>query len=306
MFKKILYMGIVALLLIGIVSGYSLSKNGNDKSYKPVHDSIQAFENLYTQFMGESLPSSLDKYYKGSTPEVPSSEYVGEMFIQAGAFDGMVANLQEGDVANATVQYKVFASEYKNISKKVPEWSRYFDIATVNKLGNDLKRKNVSAAIAYSFNDIGIIGKTCSKCHEDNQPQVLAKYYWRDFDTVNVSTSHGNLTWVQAMEAMAGSYEGIGVDAQKGNWAQANVNFNQFNELFHDVKDACKNCHDTPRLYYVSDDVMSQVEQLGANVTAMNLPAVLAEQQGLGIQCYRCHALHMPAQDMKAKMVSPN
>jgi len=115
---------------------------------------IRIFENVYRFFMKLSLPDSLDKFYKNSTPEVPSSEWVGEMFIQAGAFDGMVANIQEGDMANATVQYKVFASEYKNISKKVPEWKGYFDIAAVNKLGKDLHANDVNASLSLMSRDL--------------------------------------------------------------------------------------------------------------------------------------------------------
>jgi hypothetical protein len=40
----------------------------------------------------------------------------------------------------------------------------------------------------------------------------------------------------------------------------------------------------------------------GANITANDMPSVMAEQQGLGIQCYRCHVLYMSAEDMKGKM----
>lgn len=259
---------------------------------------IRIFENFYRLFMKLSLPESLDKFYKNSTPEVPSSEYVGEMFIQAGAFDGMIANIQEGDMANATVQYKVFAREYKNISKKVPEWKGYFDIHAVNQLGRDLNANNVPAA----FNDIGKVGATCEKCMGERRAQVWAKYYWRSFDTVNVSTSNGNMSWVNTMDALAAGFGGIAANAAKGNQTATNNSFNQFKALYTDVADACKNCHNTPRLYYVSPDVFAKIDQMEANITANNLPAVMANQQGLGIQCYRCHVLHMPAEDMKSKM----
>jgi hypothetical protein len=259
---------------------------------------IKQFERLYQSFIKLSLPESLDKFYIGSSPEVPSSEWVGEMFIQAGAFDGMVVNIQEGDMANATASYNVFANEYKNISMKVPEWNGYFDIATVDKLGRDLDTNDVPSTMI----DIGKIALTCEKCMGERRSQVWAKYYWRDFDTVNVSTSGGNISWVDAMTALAGSYEGIAVDAAKGNQTAAVNNFNQFKTLYTDVKDACNNCHNTPRLYYVSDDVFARIDQMGDNITANNMQNVQAIQQGLGNECYRCHVLHMPAQDMRDKM----
>jgi hypothetical protein len=259
---------------------------------------IQVFENFYRLFMRLSLPESLNKFFTTQIPEVPGNEWVGEMFTQAGAFEGIATNLQEGDMANATASYKVFANEYKKISMKVPEWRGYFDIATVDKLGDDLKANDVNA----SFQDIGTIGNTCSKCHGDHQPQVWAKYYWRNFDTVNVNTSQGNLSWTPAMFALAGAFDGIGVNAGKGKQNEASNSFNQFKTLYTDVKDACKNCHDTPRLYYVSDDVFVQIDQMGENITAGNLQNAQKIQQDIAIQCYKCHVLHMPAQDMKDKM----
>ncbi len=259
---------------------------------------VTAFENLYKDFMNKSTPVQLNTYYNGSVPEVPSSKWVGDMFAQAGAFDGIVINLQEGDTANATANYNVFSGLYKNISKEVPEWQGYFNIMAVDKLGKDIAKNNTPAAMQ----DIGIIGATCSKCHGDHQPQVWAKYYWRSFNTVNVSTPGGNITWGNDMEYLAGAYEGIAVNAAKGNQTAANNSFNQFVGLYTATKNACSNCHDTPRYYYVSDDVFSTINQMGQNITDGNLSNAIAIQQSLGIQCYRCHVLHMPAQDMKDKM----
>jgi cytochrome c553 len=307
--KRVGVVLIILALLIGVASAsLNRDKQNVDQQIQNAGYQMQnagvglinMFENLYRLFMELSLPDSLDKFYVGSKPEVPGSEWVGEMFIQSGAFEGIVLNLQETppDWANATASYNVFASEYKNISNKVPEWQGYFDIATVDKLGNDLKANSVPAA----FQDIGTIGATCGRCHANQQPQVWAKYYWRDFNTVNVSTPTGNLTWPVAMTVLAGSFEGIGVNAAKGNQTKTNNSFNQFVALYTSVKDACSNCHDTPRYYYVSADVFAKIDQMGENITAGNLTNAQANQQELGIQCYKCHVLHMPAQDMKDKM----
>ncbi|CAG0962057.1 hypothetical protein METP3_00891 [Methanosarcinales archaeon] len=255
---------------------------------------VGEFENLYQMFMRKSLPESLDKFYTNSSPEIPSSEWVVQMFILAGAFDGMVANIQENDVNNANVSYEAFANEYKNISKKVPEWKGYFDIATVDKLGEDLKTNNP----AETFKDIGTIAATCEKCMGDRRAQVWAKYYWRDFDTVEVN----GMEWKDAMITLAGSFGGIGANAAEGQQNETNNSFNQFNALYKDFKDACSNCHDTPRYYYVSDDVFTRIDQMGNDIITGDLQGAQAVQQELGIQCYRCHVLHMPAEDMKDKM----
>ncbi len=255
---------------------------------------VEVFENLYRLFLRISLPKSLNKFFTTQTPEVPGNEYLGEMFTVTEAFSGIVVNLQEGDMANAMASYNAFATDYKNISKKVPEWKGYFDIAAVNKLGDDLKANNTKAA----FQDIGTIGATCGKCHEDRQPQVWAKYYWRDFDTVSIN----GMPWHDGMSALAGAFDGIGVNAAEGKKKEANDSFNQFKALYTETKQACNQCHDTPRFYYVGDDVFAKIDQMGQNIKAGNLQNAQAIQRELGIQCYKCHVLHMPAQDMKDKM----
>ncbi|NJD52660.1 MAG: hypothetical protein FIB07_07300 [Candidatus Methanoperedens sp.] len=255
---------------------------------------IGAFEKLYKLFMKKSLPESLDQFYANSVPEVPSSEWVGEMFILAGAFDATLANMQENDMANAIVSYEAFASEYQNVSQKVPEWKGYFDIAAVDKLGEDLKNNNTPEA----FKDIGPIAATCEKCMGERRAQVWAKYYWKSFDAVEVN----GMTWKDAMISLAVSFGGIGTNAAEGQQNETNNSFNQFNASYKDLKDACSNCHDTPRYYYVSDDVFTRIDQMGKDINDGDLKAARAIQQELGIQCYRCHVLHMPAEDMKDKM----
>jgi cytochrome c553 len=298
--KKVLGVLFILILLTAVISYAQENKDNKDANvvYTEKGNLVVAFENLYQSFMKSSLPHSLDKFFKTQQPEVPGSEWLGEMFKLSGTFEGIATNLQEGDRVNATASYNAFANEYKNVSKKVPEWERYFDIKTVDKLGKDLKSKNDTA----SFQDIGILGETCSRCHEDRQPQVWAKYYWRDFDTVNVSTDSGNLSWTPAMFALAGAFDGIGINAVKGNQTATNNSFIQFKSLYTDIKTACSNCHDTPRYYYVSDDVFAMINQTGDYITAGDLTNASINQQILGIQCYKCHVLHMPAQDMKAKM----
>ncbi len=256
---------------------------------------IQIFEDVYSYFMKLSLPKSLNNFYQNSTPETPSSEWVGEMFIQAGAFDGMIANIQEGDMANANVSYNVFAKEYMKISKKVPSWKGYFDISAVKKLGNDI---STNANDSVLSKDIEKVGATCEKCMGERTAQVWAKYYWRDFDTVNIS----GIAWPDAMKMLAVNFAGIGANAAEGNQTATNNSFNQFKVSYADVKDACNNCHDSPRTYYVSDDVFAKIDQMGTNITENNLTNVQAIQKELGIQCYRCHVLHWPAQNMKSKM----
>ena len=255
---------------------------------------IKRFESLYKSFMKLALPKSLNKFYNGSVPEVPSSEWVGEMFILAGALDGMIANMQAGDMTNANKSYNVFAQEYKNVSKKVPEWRGYFDTSAVNKLGKDLNAGKMNE----TSKDIEKVAGTCLKCMGERRAQVWAKFYWREFDTVNIS----GMPWLDGMLALGVDFGGIAANAAEGDQNATKKNFDQFKSLYTDVKTACSNCHNTPRYYYVSDDVFAKIDQMGDNITSDNMQNVQTIQKELGIQCYRCHVLHMPAEDMKGKM----
>lgn len=292
---------LASLFLIGIVvadvntdTGSNVGTSVQQISSSVSHRLIDKFESLYISFMKLSLPKSLNKFYNNSTPEVPSSEWVGEMFIMAGAFDGMIANMQEGDMINANISYNILAKEYKNVSKKVPAWRGYFNIAAMNKLGRDLNASNMNA----TSKDIEKVAATCLKCMGERRAQVWAKYYWKEFDTVNIS----GMPWLDGMLALGVNFGGIAANAAEGDQNATKNNFDQFKALYTGTKEACSNCHDTPRFYYVSDDVFAKIDQMGDNITSNNMQNVQMIQKELGIQCYRCHVLHMPAEDMKSKM----
>lgn len=260
---------------------------------------IDVFEQVYRLFMRLSLPPALDRIYNGSVPETPSSSYIPEMFKLADPFIGITTDVQQGDMKNATANFNQFKAQYQKVSKMVPQWQGYWDINLVNQLGNDLNNNKVQAV----FQDVGKIGQGCAKCHANEMPQVWAKYYWRDFDTVNVSTPEGNLSWTDAMtKYLDGAYSGIGSNIREGKQQDALNSSILFKSMMLNFKQACNDCHKTPRYYFVSDDVMANVTQMGNDIQAGKLADAEIIRQQLGDACFRCHVLHMPAQDMKDKM----
>jgi hypothetical protein len=267
---------------------------------KGMNGFIEVFEQAYRLFMRMSVPQSLDKFYKGSIPETPGSQYIDEMFKLADPMIGITTDIQEGDMVNATANFNQFKSQYQKVSKMVHQWQGYWDIGLVNQLGNDLNNKNVPAV----FQDVGKIGEGCSKCHANEMPQVWAKYYWKDFDTVNVSTPEGNLSFTDAMtKYLDAGYSGIGSNIREGKQKDAINSFDLFNSMLLNFKQACNDCHKTPRYYFVSDDVLANVTLMGTDIQAGKLAdaEIIREQLGVDI-CIKCHILHMPAQDMKDKM----
>ncbi len=302
--KKTIYVLVLLMLLIGIASAEVNIPNAEQISQKALQQGmkgfIHMFDRAYRLFMRLSLPPVLDSIYSGSTPETPGGSYIPEMFKLADPLIGITTDVQEGDMANATVNFNQFKAQYQKVSKMVPQWQGYWNINLVNKLGEDLNNNNISAV----FQDIGKIGQGCSKCHGNEMPQVWAKYYWKDFNTVNVSTPEGNLSWTDAMtKYLDAAYSGTGSNIREGKQQDALNSSLLFKSMMLSFKQACNDCHKTPRYYFVSDDVMANVTQMVNDTQDGKLAdaEMIREQLGEDI-CIRCHIVHMPEQDMKDKI----
>lgn len=311
MTKRTIYILILLAVLAGVtLAGIVLAASGNKDTGVNI-ETVQgvsiggqisnAFESIYKLFMRLSLPSSLDGQYQGSVPETMSSPYLFEMLKMTGFFEGIAINVQEGDIVNARNSFDQFSGEYDNMSTLVPEWRSYFNHNLVDKLGKDLYAENV--AVDVVMQDIGNVGVSCDRCHGNVWPQVWAKYYWRDFDTINVSTPMGNMTWPNAMQIKAAGFDGVVVNLEEGKRTEAYNSWQLYKTMILNFKDACKNCHTTPRYYFVSDDVLAKVDQMGADIAGnVAVDTIVLEQQQLGDNCHRCHVIHQPTQRMKDKM----
>jgi len=282
---------IVTMLLASLAIAVP-TENPKEKGPKTI-----VFEKIYKLLLKLSLPKSLDKYYKGSEPEVVGNEYLGEMFKLSGFLNGIIVNIQGGDFANAENSFNAFSVQYDNISKMVPRWKEYFYKGIVAEIGHDIKDHNVPE----TFKDIAELGeKSCDRCHRNNKGYVWANFYWRNFDTVNISTPEGPLPWPMAKaKYLAIGFDGATINLAEGKRDQANASFDLFNKMFHNLKTACSNCHDTPRYYFVSNDVMSLVDKFGDKVKSGNLTGAQVVQGQIGEQCMKCHIVHEPNQRIK-------
>ncbi len=245
------------------------------------------------------LPKSLDQYYPGGGPPI----FLLKMLDMADSFDDITVNLQENDLVNASNSFNKFSSEYDNVSKMVTEWSGFFDKSLVADLGRDIDNKNVPKA----FDDIGKLGESCDKCHTQNTPEVWSKYYWKDFDGINVTTLNPNepvLPFPDAMaKYLAPNFEGMITNLREGKQDAANKSFENFRTMLLNFKKACSECHTAEPKYFVSDDIMAMVNQTGDYVKSGNITGVEQNVQIIGMEsCYKCHVLHWPAQKMKELM----
>jgi hypothetical protein len=244
------------------------------------------------------LPKSLNQYYPSGGPPI----LLLSMLDMVDSLEFTAVNLQENDLVDAKITFNKFSGEYDNVSKMVPEWNGYFDKSLVTNIGSDIDNQNVPKA----FEDMGKLGKSCDKCHTENTPEVWAKYYWKDFDSINVTTIGPYkpvAPWTDAMGYMALNFDGMIINLKEGKQDAANQSFENFRTMLLNFKKACSECHNTERKYFVSDDVMAMVNQTGEYVKSGNITGVEQSIHIIGMEiCYKCHVLHQPAQMMKDLM----
>jgi hypothetical protein len=75
-------------------------------------------------------------------------------------------------------------------------------------------------------------------------PLVWAKYYWKDFDTVKVSTPEGDMPFGPAMYKyldIAG-FAAMGSNIKEGKKDEANNSFKMFKFMLLNFKQACNEC----------------------------------------------------------------
>lgn len=286
------------LVLLILLAGVAYAE---EQEHTSVKSTVKAIGNIYDLLFKMTLPSSLDQLYEGSTPEVVGNAYLGEMFKMAGMMQAIVEEMKAGEYANAKNTFNAFTVQYNNVSKMVPEWKKYYDKKLVAQIGKDIDEKNLTKTLV----DMGKLGeKVCEKCHRNSKPLVWTKYYWKDFRTVNVSTPAGNMSWPVAKAIfVASSFDGATINLAEGRRDAANNSVELFKSMYAtNVKNACSNCHTTPRYYFVSDDVLLLVDQFEAKIKAGDLPGAQILQGQIGEQCMRCHITHEGQQRMKEMM----
>ncbi len=284
---------VLLILLVGVAYA-------GEEEHASVNSAVKAIENIYRLFLKMTLPSSLDQLYEGSTPEVIGNAYLGEMFKMSGMMQVIAEEMQAGEFTNAKNTFNAFSIQYNNVSKMVPEWKKYFDKKLVAEIGKDIDNNNTEKTLV----DMGILGENvCAKCHRNNKPQVWAKYYWKDFRTVNVSTPAGNMSWPAAKAIfVASSFDGATINLAEGRRDAANESAERFTSMFSNLKNACDSCHTTERKYFVSADVVALVNQYEDRIKAGDLASAQILQGQIGEQCMRCHITHEGQQRMKEMM----
>lgn len=237
-------------------------------------------------------PASLDALY------APGSQatWQAHMFELMMPFVSMISDMTQQDMENATANFEAFRAKYAALPEIVPEWAPLFPAEPVDRLGAALAGGDPAAVMEA----VGGVGQVCHDCHAVNMPKVHAKYRWPSFADVreNDPVTNNELTMPEYMQFMEVAFVGMAADLQQGQIDRARANYEAFSARFRNLAALCTDCHDTEREYYVDDEVIGVVDQLGAAVNADSPDPgrIMGLMQRIGEEaCGRCHLVHTPA-----------
>lgn len=283
---------VTSLGCIGEKKEISLTENTVQTTEKgPVQATVQ--ETLQGKTI---LPQSLDKYYE------KEPVYLFKMFELGGALMGIIANFQQKDVNNTKTSFDRFSQLYIESANLVPEWSKYYDIEAVSKLGEAVNSEDPGQI----FPALDKVGATCINCHKAEKPAIWAKYHWKDFRDIKISTGNPQepeLPWAAAKVKYLGpAFDGAIINIKENQSKDAIESWNQFEAMFSNMEKACLQCHSEPPRYFVSQDVKSLIDNVEKQITTGNLEDANKNIQQIGMECYKCHVIHEPAQRIKESL----
>ena len=237
-------------------------------------------------------PKSLNKYYP---PESKQPKWIQQMHKMSSHFGGVFLNLKEKDFENVDKHADKLVEEYKKTSEMVPEWEEYFDIKAAEAFAAAAKTHDIAKAGKAS----GGLGKTCGKCHAENEVSVWAKFHWPSFHKVKVTdpVSEKEVEFDEYMGTISSSFKGVTVNFGEGQYGRAAKALKTFKARFMELKSTCSKCHanqDVKR-FYVGPDANNAFAGLNQELNADKPnPGKLWKNIGLlgKTGCKHCHLVH--------------
>jgi len=241
----------------------------------------------------DALPASLDQFYP---PNTPAPMYQISMIVMANQFTGIVGDVMENDMENAIGTFEAFKKSYIEVAEMVPEWKELYPMEPIEKLGNSISTKDPSQIMPA----VEAIGGICHSCHLAYMVPTQHKYRWDNFgDLVLTDPLSGQeVSFAGLMLMMETNFTSIQNDLMQSQNENALKQFAGFNARFEAVSEACMICHDTERLYFVSDDITELISNLQTELSnpQINIDAVGGLIQAIGQEsCSKCHLVHIPA-----------
>ncbi|MBM15323.1 MAG: hypothetical protein CMH75_04440 [Nitrospina sp.] len=237
-------------------------------------------------------PKSLSKYYP---PVSKQPKWIQQMHKMSGHFGGVFLNLKEKDFENVDKHADKLVEEYKKTSEMVPEWEEYFDIKAAEEFATAAKTHDIVKAGKAS----GGLGKTCGKCHAENEVSVWAKFHWPSFHKIKVTdpVSEKEVEFDEYMGIISSSFKGVTVNFGESQYGRAAKALKTFKSRFMELKSTCSKCHtghDVKR-FYVGKDADNAFAGLSQELNS-DKPNPGKFWKNIGMLgktgCKHCHLVH--------------
>ena len=237
-------------------------------------------------------PKSLSKYYP---PESQQPKWIQQMHKMSTHFGGVFINLKEKDFENVDKHADKLVEEYKKTSEMVPEWEDYFDIKAAETFANAAKTHDIAKAGKASSG----LGKTCGKCHGEQQVSVWAKFHWPSFQKIKVTDpiSEKETAFDDYMGSISSSFKTVTVNFGEGQYDRAAKALKIFKSRFMELKSTCSKCHITQdaKRFYVGPEINTALKELNTELSSEKPnPGKFWKNIGLLGQkgCKHCHLVH--------------
>lgn len=245
-------------------------------------------------------PKSLSKYYP---PESKEPKWIQQMHKMSTHFGGVFVNLQEKDFENVDKHADKLMEEYKKTSEMVPEWEDYFDIKAAEAFAAAAKTHDIAKAGKAS----GGLGKTCGKCHAENEVSVWTKFHWPNFHTIKVTDpiDEKEISFDKYMGSISSSFKGVTVNFGEGQYNRAAKALKVFKSRYMELKSTCSKCHTTDdvKRFYVGKEAESAFSGLDKELNSKKPnPGIFWKNVGLlgKTGCKQCHMVHRTYSFIKA------
>jgi hypothetical protein len=237
-------------------------------------------------------PKSLSKYYP---PESKQPKWIQQMHKMSTHFGGVFVNLKEKDFENVDMHADKLVEEYKKTSEMVPEWEDYFDIKAAEAFAAAAKTHDIAKAGKAS----GGLGKTCGKCHAEQEVSVWAKFHWPSFHKIKVTDpiSEKEIEFDDYMGSISSSFKGVTVNFGEGQYGRAAKALKIFKSRYMELKSTCSKCHATQdvKRFYVGQDADTAFSGLSEELNSEKPnPGKFWKNIGLlgKTGCKHCHLVH--------------
>jgi S-adenosylmethionine hydrolase len=237
-------------------------------------------------------PKSLSKYYP---PESKKSQWIQQMHKMSTHFGGVFINLKEKDYKNVDMHADKLVEEYKKTSEMVPEWEDYFDIKAAEAFAAAAKNHDIAQVGKVSVG----LGKTCGKCHAEQEVSVWAKFHWPSFHKIKVTDpiSEKEIEFGDYMGSISSSFKGVTVNFGEGQYDRAKKALKVFKSRYMELKSTCSKCHATQDVkhFYVGEDTDTAFAGLSHELNSKkpNQERFWKNIDLLGkTGCKHCHLVH--------------